>query len=347
MQIGISVLSYERLVSQDSGPDAWIPVMIAGLSTLLIMWLILRLLENEQSYGRPELFAMHKRFFGPWIGNLLSAAFMVYEFCIAIVFMRAYIEIVQVWMFPGLTTLTFATVFSLIIWYIVMGGFRTITGTFLLGFVYILPLFLIDCFSGDNVRFDNLLPMFDHSPGGLARSFMNLSSCYLGFESILFYYPFIKRPQQAKKWCYYGLIASISIYVTTMIIETAYFSQGELQTLVWPVLVYWKSIHFPLFDRFEYIGIVNWLCVLIPNISLGAWIVSRGIKQSAPMIKQKYALVLVILMFIVICVIIKDRSQIDWLNLTVSRIGFYIIYAYIPFLLFWQWLLKKIGGKKK
>ncbi|GGL42581.1 GerAB/ArcD/ProY family transporter [Sporolactobacillus putidus] len=344
MQVGVSVFSFQRIVSRDSEQDAWIPVMVMGLSTLVIMWIMLRLLKNEQAYGMPDLFAMHRRFFGPWIGNLFSAVIIAYEFCIVIIFMRAYIELLQMWVFPRLPVLSFTAIFCLIVWYIVMGGFRTITGTFLLSFIYLLPLFLVNSFSVTEAHFNNLLPLFDHSPAELARSFIKLSPCYLGFESLLFFYPFLKRPQQAEKWCYYGLLTSLSVYVTTTVLGTVYFSQGELQTLIWPLLDFWKSIHFPLFDRFEYIGIVYWLTVLIPNISMGVWIVSRGIKQSAPVIKQKYALVPVLLLLILICVVMKERSQIDWLNTTVSRVGLCIIYIYIPFLLFWQWILKKKEG---
>ncbi|WP_157800343.1 GerAB/ArcD/ProY family transporter [Sporolactobacillus pectinivorans] len=346
MQIGISILSFQRVAAQNSGYDNWVSVALMGLSTLGVMWIVLRLLHNEESYGQPELFSMQKRFFGRWIGTLLNIYVMSYQFSVIVIFMRGYIEIIQVWIFPRLGTLSFAAIFSIIIWYTVMGGFRAITGTFFLSFVYLVPLHLLNILAIGNAHFSNLLPMFEHSIGDLAQTFMKMGPCFIGFETILYFYPFIKRPQQAGKWCYFGLLTTTALYLTLSLVATVNFSPGELKTEVWPALSFWKSIHFPLVDRLEYIGIVYWLCVLIPNVSLGAWIVSRGIKISIPLIRQKYALVFVMLMITLSCALIRDRQQFDWISHWIANIGLFCMYVYIPFLLFWQWLLKKKGAKK-
>lgn len=346
-QIVVNILKFQSVVTEDAEQDAWISVLLMGLGTLLVMWCILRLLNNEQNYGQPDLFSIHKRFFGSWIGNLLNLAIILYEALGAILYLRAYIEILNVWLFPRLSPLGFAAIFSLLIWTVVIGGFRTITGTFFLNFIYLLPLYFINTFIFSDAHFSNLLPIADHSLADLSNSLIKASSCFLGFESILFYYPFIKRPKLAVKWCYFGLLNTTYTYLLLTIQGLVYFNIGELRTLVWPVLTFWKSIHFPLVDRFEYIGIIYWLTVLIPNVSLGAWIVSRGVKQIAPVIKQKYALVAFLLILTAVCAIIQSRPQIEWINALISHIGFYLVFVYIPFLLIWQWLLKIKEGKSQ
>lgn len=346
MQVGIGLLSFQRIAASDSGQDAWFPVLLTGISTLIIMCIILRLLENEKQYGTPELFSIHQRFFGTKIGNALSVVVMAYQFTSGLVFLRAYIEIINAWIFPKLSPLVFSFILSTIIWYLVMGGFRAITGIFYLSFIYILPLNLVNFYLIRDSHLSNLLPMFEHTPYDFLQTFFKMIPSYLGFESILFYYPFLKRPKEAKKWSLFGLTLTTSVYVTLCLLGTVYFSHGELVTQVWPVISFWKSIHFPLFDRFEFIAMILWIWALIPSFALRAWIVSRGIRESTGLIKQKYALIFVFLLYILFCTIIRNRLQIDLLLNYLSYAGFGFLYIYIPFLLFWQWLLKKMGRKR-
>ncbi|MCO7124906.1 spore germination protein [Sporolactobacillus shoreicorticis] len=346
MQIGVGLLSFQRIAALNSAQDAWFPVLLTGASTLIIMGVIFRLLENEKPYGTQELFSMHKRFFGTIVGNALNVVAIAYQFMVGLVFLRAYIEIINVWIFPKLSPLAFSFIFSVIIWYLVMGGFRAITGIFYLSFIYILPLNLVDFYLIGDSHLSNLLPMLEHMPYDYLQSFFKMIPCYLGFETILFYYPFLKRPKEAKQWAMFGLTLTTSVYVTLCILGTVYFSHGELMTQVWPIISFWKSIHFPLFDRFEYLGMILWIWALIPSFALGTWVVSRGIREITGYIKQKYALIFVFLLNILFCTIIHNRLQINLILHYLSYVGFGFLYIYIPFLFFWQWILKKKRRRK-
>ncbi|WP_010630482.1 GerAB/ArcD/ProY family transporter [Sporolactobacillus vineae] len=344
-QIGIGFFSFQQPLSRFSAQDAWVACLIGGLSSLGVMWLILRLLENEHKYGRADLFSIHTRIFGKWIGGVLNLATIIFFMLYAAIYLRSYIEILQVWIFPQLSILVFTALFCLLIAYIVLGGMRTIGGIFLLSFVYMIPLYAETVFAVPGAHFSNLLPLFDHGPKSLLLSVFYSIHIYLGSEMILFYYPFIKHPEQAKKWCYFALLDTLFIYLMIMILGTAYFSQGEMKLTIWPTVTFWKSITFPLFEHVDMINIVYMIWILLPSMALSAWIVSRGIKLTFPVIRQKYALIFVLAVFIVVAEIVYNGELVATANALFSKLGFCFNYIYIPLLLLCQWIVKKVKGE--
>lgn len=344
-QIGIGFLSFQQPMSRYSSQDAWIACLIGGLSSLGVMWVILRLLQNESKYGRADLFSLHQRLFGKWFGGTLNLFTIIFFMLYAAVYLRSYIEILQVWIFPQLSTLLFCILFCLLIAYIVLGGIRAIGGIFLLSFIYMIPLYAETAFAVPGAHFSNLLPLFEHGPKSLLLSAFFSIHIYLGSEMILFYYPFIKHPEKAKKWCYFALLNTLFIYLMMMILGTAYFSQGEMKLTIWPTVTFWKSITFPLFEHVDMINIVYLVWILLPSTALSAWIVSRGIKHTFPVIRQKYALIFVLAGFIIASEVIYSGELVKAANDLFSRLGFCFNYIYIPLLLLCQWIVKKIKGE--
>ncbi|WP_353948165.1 GerAB/ArcD/ProY family transporter [Sporolactobacillus sp. Y61] len=342
MQVGIGLLSYQQIASHHSGQDAWLAILIGGLTSLVLMWLILRLLENERQYGRADLFSMHRRLFGKWLGHTLSLVMMAHVFLYAVVFLRSYLEILQVWIFPQLSLISFSAPFCLLIWYIVKGGIRTVGGVCFLSFIYLIPIYLSTAFAVPQLHFSNLMPVFDHHPMSLLASAYDTTGIFLGYELILYFYPFIKRPELTGKFAFFSLLTTLYLYIILMIVGIAFFSPGQLDVNIWPTVSLWKSITFPLLEHVDMIHIVFIVWLLIPSVSMSAWIVSRGMKQIIPVFKQKYALILVLIALTACTMMVRNGEQVKWINILYDRTGFFIVYLYIPFLFLYQWLISKV-----
>ncbi|CAM3270684.1 GerAB/ArcD/ProY family transporter [Sporolactobacillus spathodeae] len=345
MQIAIEFVFIQQLVTKDSQQDAWIAVLLGGLSTFPVMWLILRLLEKERRYGQADLFSIQRRIFGKLIGSMLNLIVSIYVFLYSVTYLRSLIELLQVEIFPQLSTLVFSVLFCLIVWYIVMGGFRNIVGVSLINFIYLLPLFLSNVFVVPHAHFSNLLPIMEHRPQQIFLSFFMNTHVYVGFEFILFYYPFIKKPEEAKKWAYFSLLTTLYIYLIFIILGIVYYSQGEVQKTIWPTLTFWKSIKFPFFEHVDIIFSIILLWSLIPLVSLCSWVLTRGIKFTFPKIKKKYSLIAILILTIVTAYLIRDGQQVMMLTRLFNIIGFIAIYCYIPLLFLCQWLKNLFTGE--
>ena len=107
-----------------------------------------------------------------------------------------------------------------------------------------------------------------------------------------------------------------------------------------------EIVSLPFVERFEYVGISIWLFVVLPNICLGIWAASRGMKRLFK-IRQKKAVVFIIVITYIICILMDTPQEIDQLGSFISKSGFYIIYVYIPFLFILQMMVYKVRERKR
>ncbi|MCM2534939.1 spore germination protein [Neobacillus pocheonensis] len=337
MQFGVGVLGFQRVIAQSAGYDAWIAVLIAGLSIHVILWLIYKIVETANG----DIMTAHTFVFGKKMGKLMSIPFVVYFTIIIVTTLRTYIEVIQVWMFPDMSTFWYSLAFCGLAIYIVFGGFRTVTGMAFFGTV--LPAYLIFTFlfTLPYADFKNLLPIFDHSIMDLVMATYQMSITYLGYEVLLFVYPFIKEPQKSKKWVHFGVLFTSFQYVFLCIVTFAYFSEEQLQRYIWPTLTMWKIVEMPFVERFEYVGIANWTLVVLPSVCISLWCAGRIVKKVTNL-KQKYGVLMISIVVLITINFFKTRQQISTLVDYTGKIAFFIDYGYIPLLFFLILIVKKV-----
>nr|WP_240390624.1 GerAB/ArcD/ProY family transporter [Bacillus sp. Y1] len=193
--------------------------------------------------------------------------------------------------------------------------------------------------------FENLLPIFNHSVLEIIKSTKQISLSVLGFETLLFYYPFFKDPKKSQKWAHLGSASTIFVYLAVMIVSIAYFSEEQLNRNIWGTLTMLKIVQLPFVERIEYVAISSWLFVILPNLCLAMWSASRGAKR---VFKKKQRTLLVVLLLIV-CAgssVLKTREQIDMISNFTAEIGFYLIFGYIPFLFLFSTIFYRMKGRK-
>ncbi|SDM56128.1 spore germination protein (amino acid permease) [Fictibacillus solisalsi] len=341
MQVGVGVLGFQRYIAKSAGHDAWMAVITGGILIHLLVWMSYRMLKNSGG----DLVAVHEDIAGKAIGGALSTLFTVYSGFLALTVLRTYIEVIQVWMFPHINIWGISLILLGVVYYFVSGGFRIVTA---LGFFSVIlgtPLIFLKYFAVKDSHIYNILPLFDHSVTDFFVATKTMTLNYLGFEMLLLYYPFIKHPEKSEKWSQWGVFFTILVYTITAVESFAYYSQGQLKHTIWATLTLWKIVEFPFVERFEYIGISMWLFVVLPNVCIAVWCVTRGFKRVYS-IKQKHTLIPVLILIFAGTLFFKDRQEIDLLNSLVSKAGYYIIYFYIPLLFVLHWLVLKVRRKK-
>ena len=337
VQVGIGLMGFQRIVARHAGNDAWISVLVAGLSLSFIIFLIYKILNKENG----DIISLHKNLFGKWLGGLLSWGVIAYFIGMSITVLRTYIEVVQVWMFPDINKWLLGAVFLLLAYYCLSGGFKVVAGISFFGVVlpfYLILTMLFPVFYG---HYRDLLPVFNHSIKDLYEGVKGASLSYLGFTTIFMYYPFIKEPEKSHRWAQGGHLLTIFIYTVTMIVTIIFFSTGQLDKTIWAMLTTWKIAEMPFVQRFEYIGISSWALVILPNLCLTLWAGGRGIRRLTRVSQQNATIPLLILILIISSVFAK-RESIDLLNMYTSAVGYYFVYVYVPLLYVVQYIKRKV-----
>jgi spore germination protein AB len=340
MQIGIGVLGFQRIIAKTAGYDAWMSVLLAGLSIHLVVWMMYKILGTTNG----DLISAHTYVLGNKLGKFLSFFLSFYFLILSIAVLRTFIEIIQVWMFPDISIFWFSLIFLLLIVYINFGGFRTIAGIAFFGTVLPSYLILMFGFTIPFSNFENLLPIFDHKITQILSASFNMSLTYLGYETLLLYYPYIKNPEKSKKWAHLAILTTTLLYTVMTILTFSFFSEGQLEHTVWATLSMWKIVQLPFVERFEYIGIANWNLIILPNLCISIWCASRILKRTIHL-KQKYGVLIVAALCLMGITFFESRSQINMLNDLTGRVGFYFNYIYIPCLLATILVVKKVRKK--
>lgn len=340
LQIGVGILGFQRVIIKPAGYDAWISILIIGLATHVVLFFMLRMLEKEN-----DLINIHATCFGKWLGTFFTVCFTFYFLLFSLTVLRTYIEVIQVWVFPNIKLWQITLIFILVMYYILAGGFRSLTGICFFGVV--LPIFIL-LFLGfplQYANFRNVLPIFTHSPADILQSAKGASLEFLGFETLLLFYPLIRKEKSVNKWAHLGVFFTTFLYVLIALVSFFYFSEGLLTHTIWPTLAMLKIITIPFIQRFEYVIIFVWLLIILPNLCVTIWAACQTVKRSFH-IPFKVTLPLFLVVLYISSLSFTNRDMVNTLNSYTSNIGFYVVYAYIPVLFLWHTIRFHIKNKK-
>lgn len=342
MQSGVGILGFQRYIAKTAGYDAWMSIILTGLVVHILLWMMFKMLKIADG----DMTSIHTFVLGKKIGKIFTSFFILYFCLFTVTVLRSYIEVVQVWMFPELRTFWFALALLVLAIYIVFGGFRTVAGIAFFSIIlpfYIDVLFVVIIPYSD---FTNLLPIFDHSVKELLLASRDMSFTLLGFETLLFFYPFIQNPERSKKWAHFGALYTTMLCIYLAILAFGFFPEAQLQKNTWPTLAMWKIIKLPFVERFEYIGVSNWGLVILPNICICLWCASRLAKQLFS-IRQKTSVTAIAILCLIATSLISTRGQIDILTTYTGKVGFYFNFIYVPLLFAGTLIAKKVRNREK
>lgn len=337
IQIGVGVLYYERLVAKAAGYDGWVGVLLAGASTLVVMWLIFRIMDR----GQGDLIVIHRQLFGKWIGNGLSLLFAVYLLSLGLTILRSYVELIQVWLFPTASYWVFGFLVIFVAYFFISGGLRGVTAVSFLSVIYGTPLFFALYYPLAYAHYDNLLPLFNHSFGEYFAATKVMALNYMGFEILFLTYPFYKKQKEAQKWAYFGALMTIFIYFILTVIAFVFYSFPHLMHIIWGTMTLWMTVNLPFLERFEYVGITIWFFIIMPNLCLVIWGASRVGKVLFKW-RQRILVVFLLVATLIVGAFFSNHHQIVLLNHFESNLGFYFLYGYIPLLFIYQTIVLKV-----
>lgn len=339
--VGVGVLNFQRELVEYAGYNAYISVVLVGMSIHLILWMIYKILCSNQE--GLDITSINNTCFGKIAGNVINFVIVLY-FCFgAYIEFKAYIEVIQVWVFPSMKILPISTILVLFIYYTVSGGFRSVTGLSFLGLLitlmFIVPENLLVLPYTHPL---NLMPFFNHSITDILLSSKHMLYQFMGFEALLLFYPFIKSPAKSQKWAHLAVFFVTCMYLIIIIITFMYFSEGQLREIFWPTLNMLKIIEGRVFQRVEYLAISMWLIKIIAGISLSLWVACRGMKNVFH-IKPRASLIAFLVGILILQYFVKDRSMYRRFSELYTDVGLYFLYGYIPIL----FVVTQVGKKWK
>jgi spore germination protein (amino acid permease) len=338
-QTGIVVLTFQGKIIEGAGHNAWLSVLAVGLMMHVVFFMILYILKQSSSV---DILSFHRDVFGKVMGGMLNIILAIYFSIVSLFALHTYIDILQIWVFDGIAGWEYSLLFSVLIFYIVVGGFRIVTAIAFLGVVIPSLLLLSFLYLLDFVEFSYLLPFLQGGAKDYFTSAKEAAPIYLGFETALVFFPFIKDREKAHKWGHLALLYSTFLYTIITILTFLFFTQGKLKHLAWPTLSMIKIIQFPFLERFEFIFIFTWLLVVMPVICINLWSAIRSVKWTIPRVKSTNVLIGLLAVFHYVNSELIELEYSHLLAKIVNYSGLIFLFGYIPFLFLIAVVRKKL-----
>ncbi|WHX98970.1 GerAB/ArcD/ProY family transporter [Neobacillus sp. DY30] len=336
IQVGVGLAGLPRIVYLEAKHDAWISVFLAGIIVSIVLVIMIQMLKQYES---ADLYGIHVDIFGKWVGNSLNFLYMMYMTSTFFIILMNYVEIVQVWIFPTLPTWQLSLVLILLVIYTVYGGIRVVVGVAFLsvvGTIWLAVVLFVPLQFGD---FTHLFPIMNANVKQLFMGAHSTTLSMLGFEIILFVYPFVKEKQKAMFFVLIGNLITTITFTFATIISIVFFASNSLEKTIWPVLSMFKIVRLPNLERFEFIAVSFWMLIIMPNMCLYLWAATKGFSRILRK-KQKWGVWIIAIAAFGASFFIKTRYQMNTITDWVAKLGFYFAFCY-PVLLAMIVFIKK------
>lgn len=336
VQVGVGLAGLPRVVYLDAKHDAWISVFLAGIITSVVLALMVQMLKQ---YDSADLYGIHVDIFGEWAGNSLNILYMIYMSLTFFIILMNYVEIVQVWIFPSLQTWQLSLVLILLVIYAVYGGIRVVVGVAFISVIGTIWLVVVLFVPLQFADYTHLFPIMNANMKQLLMGARSTTLSMLGFEIIMFVYPFVKEKQKTMLFVQIGNLFTTIIFTIATLISIVFFASNSLEKTIWPVLSMFKIVKLPNLERFEFIAVSFWMLIILPNMCFYLWAASKGFSRIMRR-KQKWGVWIIAIAAFAGSFFVKARYQMNTMTDVAANVGFYFAFCY-PVLLASIVLIKK------
>jgi len=329
VQVGVGVFGFQRYIYNESGHDAWLSVILAGLVTHLMVWVMITTMKMHDDH---DLYDIHRNLFGKWLGNGLSVVIMLYFLTNMTAIVRTYIEAVQSWIFPDYPTWLLSLILVVLMVYGSLGGLRAVLQLSFISFLLIVATSLLYYYPLQYADWRRILPIFDTSVQHLVAGAVKMGFTVAGFEVIFFVYTHVKDKDKAMRNAQCSVLFTNLLYLIIMVISIVYFSENQMPKTIWGSINLLKIIKYPFLERIEFIAIPFWMFVTVPGLMVLSWILVRGTSRVFHW-NQKLSIYGTAIIILVASICFQNRRQINTLNDYIGQYSVIVSYYY-PCLLF-------------
>lgn len=225
----------------------------------------------------------------------------------------------------------------LILIYIVNGGIKTIARFCIITFFMALPMGYFLRWGIEKGDIGHILPIFNFNTKEVIEALKEGYLSIIGYEIIMFYFPYIINQKKAFKHALIGIWITIFLCLITTLVSVMYYSEWQLKNVEFSVLQLLKAGELSFIERIDVIGITYWVFLVLSSLAVYIWSAKKGL-DSIRAKKQKYH-IYIIATIIFIFVILPSYE----IKEKIFETSFYAAYVLIvwPIFLSIVYLLRK------
>lgn len=337
-QIGTGLLSLPNAVQKTAKGDGWISTIFAGIAVQLIITVYWLLLKRFPNLTYPEI---TQKLFGSLFGKLVNLVIYLNFILVGGLASILFIKLINLWLLPFTPNWVISLLIVMASIYLTISDLRIIARFFVIAsslILLVLFISILSLFIPKEVQF--ILPIGSSGLKNILMGSNNSLLAMLGFEGILFMFPFVIQNQK-------GVLKTISLanifitlfYTYFIFITLITFSPNQLTQMRAPILNLLRGISFNVIDRLDLVFLSIWLVPMTTSVIAYLFMASKMM-----IIKKKNypkAVILNGIIIFFITLIPHEDKIITLFNQYVSYLSYVVIFIIPAFLLILSYLFKK------
>lgn len=323
VMLGTGILSLPQKLSSMGYSQTFMPLLyglIATLTLFAMVWLC-------SKFPNDDLFKMNEILLGKYIGKTINFFIIIQCIVFSAEIISNYMHLIQSTALQEQTITLPVLCFLLLLIYIVNGGIKSIARFCIMTFFITIWMFYFTRWAIEKGSVSHLLPLFNFTTKEFYAAFKQGYFSFLGYELIVFYFPFIIDKKKAFRHSLLGVWISVFLCFITTLISVMYYSEWQLKNVEFSVLNLFKAGEFTFIERIDIIGITLWVFLILTSMTAYVWCAKQGAHALFPLPKKKknyYLYMITCLIFVIIKMPVSREVQ-DKLFMASNYIGYILI----------------------
>ncbi|EON72778.1 GerAB/ArcD/ProY family transporter [Lysinibacillus sphaericus] len=294
--IGTGILSLPQKLSSLGYSQAFMPLLF-GVIASLTLWPMIWI---NSKYPNDNLFQINELLLGKWLGKIINFFFVLQfiVFCAGII--SNYMHLIQSTALQEQTITLPVFCFLLLLVYIVSGDIKSIARFCIITFFITIGMVFFTSWAFEKGNMSHFLPLFNFTGDEFYEAIKKGYLSILGYELIMFYFPYIIQQKKAFKHSLIGIWISILICFITTAISVMYYSEWQLKNVEFSVLNLFKAGEFSFVERIDIIGITLWVFLILSTSAAYLWCAKKGVDSLLSKNSKVYLYILAIVIFFVV-----------------------------------------------
>ncbi|WP_174613812.1 GerAB/ArcD/ProY family transporter [Virgibacillus ihumii] len=256
------------LASVTIASDGWISLLIAGVISVIVMWLLAKIVIG---FPNQSFFTYTSTILSGPVKIVILFLFAVIWICVSAFEVRSIAIVTKQYMFDRTPLEVIALSFLLVVVYAVSGSRA---GIFRLNKLF-LPIILFIAFfvfvlNLGYFKTSQLLPLFQTDMQGYLKGIKVSMLSYVGFIIVLFYTGLVDNPNKTPKMVAIGMCIPVVLYIMIFILSIGVFGHAVTSELRYPTIELAKNVEIPgdIFTRFELLFFLIWTMAIFNTTTM-------------------------------------------------------------------------------
>ncbi|MCA1029446.1 spore germination protein [Bacillus timonensis] len=311
VQSGTILFSLPSILAQYFGTNGWIVILPLSLAVILNLWLIS--LCYKLGDGRS--------FFVILETSITKYIYIPFYFGLAIIFAliaglvgKQYVLLFKMVAFQSTSPVIFHTLVCVLSFYLLSKGIYNITKASTLFFMMTAWMVLLVGFHLKELEITRYTPFLLKEGEDWWEGIMQSYAAFLGFEVLLFLFPFVHNRSDLLKGAIYGNLLTTIIYLAIIVISFGFYSFHQLTNLLYPLIDLLAFIKLPFIERLESLLITLFLLKILVTTVIYYWMAQECLKRVFKRTHENLLGFIIILLTYFITLIPKILTEInEWL----------------------------------